>query len=137
MIRFACPACNTLMAAMLKESGLAVPCPNCGQKVQVPRPDAAALEDEERRKLKRQREGMRAFLALLRLFLWGVCLTAITTSIIAFFQEIERKPDDAARTAWALQALVWIFSSFLIARSFDLTTKSLEDLLNRFRAKRR
>jgi hypothetical protein len=137
MIRFACPACNKVMTAPIKQSGEVNPCAGCGQMVQVPPPDQAAYEDDERRKLKRQREGMRAFLALMRFFLWGVCLAIVVTSVIAFFQEIVHKDDYPAKTAFGVQALVWIFSAYLVARTFDSTTKSLEELCARFRGKRR
>jgi hypothetical protein len=80
--------------------------------------------------------GMRAFLALFRFFLWGICLAAIVTSVLAYFQEIKYKDDSAAKTAFAVQALVWIFSSYFVARTFDLSTKSLEELCARLRRRR-
>jgi hypothetical protein len=136
MIRFACPACSTHITAPDDKGGEVDPCPSCGQLVQVPVLDEHD-DPAERRRLRRQREGMRAFMALIRFFLWGVCLAAIVTSIVAFFQEIERKDDYPAKTALATQALVWIFSAYFVARTFDLSTKSLEELCGRLRGRKR
>src|SRR5436309_13256576 len=101
MIRFACPACDQVMSAPMRQSRQVKPCPSCGQSVQVPPPDEAAYEDEARRRVKRQREGMRAFLALIRLFLWGICFAAIVTSVISYFLELERRKGPAERTNFA------------------------------------
>jgi predicted Zn finger-like uncharacterized protein len=40
MIRFACPACKSVLEAPDKKAGLAVPCPRCQQHVTVPAPVA-------------------------------------------------------------------------------------------------
>lgn len=135
MIRFACPSCDTHITAPDDKGGAVDPCPSCGQLVQVP---GNGYDDPTaQRRLRRQREGMRAFLALIRFFLWAVCLAAIITSVVAFFQQIEHEKDFPAKTAWSVQALVWIFSFYFVARTFDLSTKSLEELCGRMRGRKR
>jgi len=135
MIRFACPACDQVMSAPLRQSGQVKPCPACGQSVQVPPPDDAAYEDEAYRRVKRQREGMRAFLALIRLFLWGICFAAVVTSVVNYFLELERRTGPA-RTEFAITSSVFIISAYFVARTFDLMTRSLEDLCARFRRRK-
>jgi hypothetical protein len=136
MIKFACPACNTHITAPDDKGGEVDPCPSCGQLVQVPVLNGYDDPAELRRR-RRQREGMRAFLALIRFFLWGLCLAAIVTSVIAFFQEIEHRIDYPAKTSLATQALVWILGAYFTARTFDLSTKSLEELCGRLRGRKR
>jgi hypothetical protein len=113
------------MAAPIKQSGQVIPCPSCKQKVQVPPADEAAYEDEELRRVRRQREGMRAFLALIRLFLWGIC----------FYLELQRKQGQE-RQNFAVESTVFIIAAYFVARTFDLMTRSLEDLCARFRRRR-
>src|SRR5262245_31506171 len=114
MIRFACPVCNTHITVSADTAGEVDSCPQCGQLVQVPAAsvDYDTLED---RRVKRRREGMRAFLDLIRLFLWGLCLAAVVTSVLNYFQQFEREADHPAKTSLAVQALVWIFSAFTVA----------------------
>jgi len=131
MIRFACPACAAIVTAPSNKVGAVNPCPSCGQMVQVPEDP-----EKEEKATRRRREGPRAFLALLRLFLWGLCLAAVIVSLTYFFQDIHRERDDAAKTAFAVQALVWILGSYYAAQTFDSATKSLEELCARFRRKR-
>jgi hypothetical protein len=130
MIRFACPVCNTHITAPDNKAGTVDPCPSCGQLVQVPVPEYLG-DDLETRRLKRQREGMRAFLALIRFFLWGLCLAVIVITVLNYFQQYDREADYPAKTALALQGLVYVSGAYFIARTFDLSTKSLEELCGR------
>jgi len=137
MIRFSCPACSTVISAPIRKSGTVDPCPNCAQLVQVPPPDEAAYADLEQRKAKKRREGMRAFLALFRFFLWSTCFAAVALAVVNFFMEYGRYDDPPAKTAFALQMIVFVAGFYFVARTFDLATKSLEELCARFRGKRR
>ncbi len=123
------------MAAPIKQSGQVIPCPDCGQKVQVPPPDQAAFEEEELRRVRRQREGMRAFLALIRLFLWGICFAGVVTAVISYYLELQRKQGPERQT-FAIESSVFIIAAYFVARTFDLMTRSLEDLCARFRRRR-
>ncbi len=38
MIRFACPSCNSVLTAPEKKAGRKAPCPQCGQRLQIPFP---------------------------------------------------------------------------------------------------
>jgi hypothetical protein len=136
MIRFGCPACEQVMSAPIKQTGKVIPCPSCGQKVQVPPPDEAAYEEEDLRRVRRQREGMRAFLSLIRLFLWGICFAGILTAVIGYYLELQRKQGYQERTEFAIVYTVFIIGSYFVARTFDLMTRSLEDLCTRFRRRR-
>lgn len=80
---------------------------------------------------------MRLFLALCRLFVWGVSLALVLMSVAAFFLEIERKDDPPAKGSYALQAVVWILSAYFLARTFDLFSRNLEDFYSRLRRRRR
>jgi hypothetical protein len=80
---------------------------------------------------------MRTFLTLLRFFVWTLSLAAVITSIVAFFDQIKFHDDYPAKTAFAAQALFWVFSAYFVGRSFDLTAKSLEDLITRLRRRKR
>jgi hypothetical protein len=79
---------------------------------------------------------MRVFFALIRFFIWGVCIAAVVTSVLAFFDQIRREDTDAAKTAFSTQALVWIFSAYFVARAFDLSTRSFEELCRGFRRRK-
>jgi hypothetical protein len=133
MIKFACPSCGAGMSAPSNKAGSLANCPGCGQMVQIPAGDASAGSDRERR---RRREGPRAFFALVRLFLWGVCFAAIVLSVAAYFMEIEKKIQPIDKAVWSAQALVWIMGSYFLARAFDDSTKSLEELCARLRGRR-
>jgi hypothetical protein len=113
------------------KSGEVDPCPSCGQLVQVPAVEYSGEDPAEQRRRRRQREGMRAFLALIRFFLWGLCLAAVVISVLNYFQQFEREAGDPRKTALALQALVYVSGAYFIARTFDMSTKSLEELCGR------
>ena len=40
MIRFQCPACNIILQGSDTQAGTKIPCPKCGQRLQIPRPPA-------------------------------------------------------------------------------------------------
>ena len=80
---------------------------------------------------------MRTFLTLLRFFVWTLSVAAVVTSIFAFFKEYPYKDSIPDKTEHSVKALVWVFSAYFLGRSFDLTAKSLEELLNRLRRRRK
>src|SRR5262245_5076840 len=98
MIKFACPTCGHSLSAPENKSGSLSSCPACAQMVQVP-----VVEGSE---TPRRREGSRAFFALMRFFLWGICLASVVISVIGYFLESERKHDFNERVAFGLQSLV-------------------------------
>lgn len=79
---------------------------------------------------------MRQFLTLCRLFMWGVSVALVGMSLAAFFLEVGRQDNPPAKTAFALQALVWVVGAYLTARTFDLFSRNLEDFCRRLRRKR-
>lgn len=128
MIQFGCPNCNMLLNAPHGKTGTVNPCPGCGEMVQVPKPDAAGKP--RRRSL---REGWGAFWALCRFFLWGICMAAIVFAVFAFYEQIPRATTEEQKTAVSTQALVWILGAYFIARAFELSSKSLEEMFSRVR----
>jgi hypothetical protein len=125
MIKFACPTCGNSLSAPEHKSGSLSSCPACAQMVQVP---VAAGSDAPRR-----REGSRAFFALVRFFLWGLCFASVGIAVVAYYLEHERPREPLEKTLFALQSLVYVLGSYFIARTFDDTTKSLEELCARLR----
>jgi hypothetical protein len=128
MIKFACPTCGNSLSAHENKSGSLSSCPGCGQMVQVP-----VVEGSE---TPRRREGSRAFFALLRFFLWGLCFASVALSVVAYYLEHEKPREPLEKTLFALQSLVYVLGSYFIARTFDDTTKSLEELCARLRRKK-
>jgi hypothetical protein len=84
----------------------------------------------------RRRESLRAFWALVRLFLWGVCFAAVLMSVVTYFLEVEKKVDENAKVLFTAQILVYILGAYYIARTFEDATKSLEELWARIRRRR-
>jgi hypothetical protein len=80
---------------------------------------------------------MRTFLTLLRFFVWTLSLAAVITSIVSYFDQYPYRDDMPSKTEHSVKALVWIFSAYFVGRAFDLTAKSLEELLNRLRLRRK
>ena len=132
MIQFGCPGCNTLLQAPERKAGKVQPCSGCGAMVQVP-----ANPDNPPR-VRPRRETWRAFWALCRFFLWGICLAAVIVSVLTYFDQMEhQKPtDNTHKLAIVAQALFWIFSAYFVAKTFDSSTKSLEELCGRLRRRR-
>jgi hypothetical protein len=128
MIRFVCPTCGNSLSAPSNKGGSLSSCPACNQMVQVP----TAEEPEP----KPRREGMRIFLALFRLFLWGICFAAIILAVASYVVEIGGKVEPQEKVTLAVQSLVWIFAPYYLARTFDDSTKSLEELCARMRRKK-
>lgn len=79
---------------------------------------------------------MRAFLSLIRLFLWGICFVGVLTAVIGFYLELQRKQGYQERIEFATVYSVFIIGAYFVARTFDLMTRSLEDLCARFRRRR-
>jgi len=125
MIKFACPTCGNSLSAPDNKSGSLKSCPACAQMVQVP-----VVEGSE---APRRREGSRAFFALLRFFLWGLCFAAVAIAVVNYYLEHERHRELLDKTLFALQSLVFVLGSYFIARTFEDTTKSLEELCARLR----
>lgn len=128
MIKFACPTCGNSLTAPENKSGSLSSCPACAQMVQVP-----VVEGSE---TPRRREGSRAFFALVRFFLWGLCFAAVGIAVVAFYLEHDRPKEQIDKTLFALQSLVYVLGPYFIARTFDDTTKSLEELCARVRRKK-
>jgi uncharacterized paraquat-inducible protein A len=128
MIKFACPTCGNSLSAPENKSGSLSSCPACAQMVQVP-----VVEGSD---TPRRREGSRAFFALLRFFLWGLCFAAVVIAVVNYYLEHERHRELLDKTLFALQSLVFVLGSYFIARTFDDSTKSLEELCARLRRKK-
>ena len=60
----------------------------------------------------------------------------LAISVVGFFLENERKTEGLERTSFALQSLVYVLGAYFIARTFDDSTKSLEELCARLRKKK-
>lgn len=131
MIQFACPACNMVLSAPPSKAGSTNPCPGCGQMVLVPRAESLA-DFSTGGGGKKKGEG-RTFFAFLRSFLWGLCFFGVVGSVFVFFQQIERARETADKTRLCGEALVWIVGAYLIAKSFEGATKSIEELCQRLR----
>lgn len=125
MIKFACPTCGNSLSAPEHKSGSLSSCPACAQMVQVP-----VVEGSE---TPRRREGSRAFFALMRFFLWGLCSASVAISVAGYFLESDRQAQALEKTAFGLQSLVYVLGAYFIARTFDDSTKSLEELCARLR----
>ena len=81
-------------------------------------------------------EGIRAFWALVRFFLWGVCFAAVVLSVVAYFVDFDKKVDFNDKILFSVQSLIWVLGSYYLARTFDDSTKSLEELCARLRRRR-
>ncbi|MBY0522482.1 MAG: hypothetical protein K2R98_03755 [Gemmataceae bacterium] len=131
MIKFGCPTCGNSLSAPEHKSGSLSTCPACGQMVQVPAIEGGG----EKPGVKPRREGMRAFWALVRFFLWGLVFAGLILTVANYFLEIEKKAKDD-QLFFALQTLIYILGGYYLARTFDDSTKSLEELCARLRRKR-
>ena len=129
MIKFACPTCGNSLSAPENKSGSLSTCPACAQMVQVP-----VVEGSD---APRRREGSRAFFALMRFFLWGLCFASVAISVVAYFLDHDRGKDQIEKTFFALQSLVFVLGAYFIARTFEDTSKSLEELCARLRGRKR
>jgi hypothetical protein len=129
MIKFACPTCGNSLSAPENKSGSLSTCPACAQMVQVP-----VVEGSD---APRRREGSRAFFALMRFFLWGLCFASVAISVVAYFLDHDRGKDQIEKTFLALQSLVFVLGAYFIARTFEDTSKSLEELCARLRGRKR
>jgi hypothetical protein len=144
MIRFACPTCNGVISTSSKRAGAVKACPGCGQMVQVP--DAAAFQQEKPQKKKaaaaakpgvvrRRGGGFRTFWTLVRLFLWTACFGAIILGVVSYFVENPKAYGAVDKTELAARTLVWLVGPFYLARTFESSSKSFEELVQRFRRK--
>ncbi len=129
MIKFACPTCGNVLSSSSRKAGSLCSCPACGQMVEIPAPEGGAAK-------KPRREGMRAFWALCRFFLWGVCFAAVVLSVVGYFVNLDKKTDFHDRMLLSVQSLIWVLGSYYLARTFDDSTKSLEELCARLRRRR-
>jgi hypothetical protein len=130
MIKFACPQCGNGLSAPENKAGSLSNCPACASMVQVPAPQAGGDSPP------RRRETLRAFWALVRLFLWGVCFAVVLLAVVSYFLEFEKKIDDIQKVILTAQHLVYILGAYYVARTFEDTTKSLEELCARIRRRR-
>jgi hypothetical protein len=140
MIRFACPTCNGIITTSSKKAGSVKACPGCGQMVQVP--DEVAIEEKPGRTSgekpalgSRRGNGLKVFWALVRISLWGVCFGAIVLGFVNFFVESPKGRDDQQKIEIAARALVWLVGPFYLARTFESSTKSFEELVQRIRGR--
>ncbi len=136
MIRFLCPTCGHSLRASSKKAGSVSSCPSCNQMVQVP----AAVPSSKSATapvVRSRREGMGPFWALLRLSLWGLCFLVVVLSVVYYFTEIEKKVDSLEKALVSVQALIYILGSYYLARTFEDSTKSLEELMIRLRRRKK
>lgn len=129
MIKFACPTCGNVLSAPSRKGGKLCSCPACGQMVEIPAPAGGPAK-------KPRREGTRAFWALCRFFLWGICFAAVVLAAANYFVDFDKKADFNGRILLSVQSLIWILGSYYLARTFDDSTKSLEELCARLRRRR-
>ena len=129
MIQFACPTCGNSLSSPTRKAGKLLKCPACAQLIQVPEPEGGPAK-------KPRRESLRAFWALVRFFLWGICFAAVVLSVVAYFVEFDKKVDFNDKVLFSVQSLIWVLGSYYLARTFDDSTKSLEELCARLRRRR-
>jgi hypothetical protein len=121
-----------------------VACSGCKQPVQVPVVPRSAGASRKTSptarpsvRLKSPNEGSRTFWALCRLFIWGICLAGVGISILYYLTELGNVTKNDEKQLLALQSLVFLFGVYYLARSFDDSTKSLEELFARLRRRKR
>ncbi len=138
MIRFACPTCGNSMTASPSKAGSIMPCTACNQLVQVPAPAPhSSAAHPKPRELSRAREGGRAFWALCRLSLRGLCFAVILLALGSYAIEVNSVNEANARTSIAVQTLVWVLGAYYFVRILDDVGKSFEDVVSRVRGRKK
>lgn len=144
-IRFACPRCGAAQAVSSKYGGTVMNCTSCKQPVQVPpappKPAGQARKSGGSSRpapvMRPARESRSAFWALCRLSVWGIALSGVAISVIYYFAESANVTKTDEKNLLALTTLVFLFASYFLARTFDDSTKSFQELMISLRRKKK